>query len=282
MTSTSVTGHFIAGAKGRVFVLARIPAKPIGSILIVPPFAEEMNKCRRMMAQTSQRLSDLGYAVILPDLHGTGDSDGEFAHACAAVWCADLHCVGRWAVDHEVPITGLLAVRLGAALTVAAAAEQHYQGVIRTVVWQPVFDGARHLQQFLRLRTAASMNSARPESVAELSGRIAGGETLEVAGYKINGILAAELERMAAPPVWPRALGCVHWLEVSRNAGSPLPPPSEQLIERWRQSLTQVDVQRLMGEPYWASTEIVSNTSLIEATVAAFIASEVPASNAVG
>jgi hypothetical protein len=47
----------------------------------VPPFAEEMNKSRRMIAEVGRRLEGSGVGMLLVDLFGTGDSEGEFAQA---------------------------------------------------------------------------------------------------------------------------------------------------------------------------------------------------------
>ena len=54
MSRRSVSGQFIDGAKGPIFVLAREPAAGVrGCVLVVPPFAEEMNKCRRMVTEVA-------------------------------------------------------------------------------------------------------------------------------------------------------------------------------------------------------------------------------------
>ena len=64
--------------------------RPQYRVLVVPPFAEELNKCRRMLALTTRQLSMQGCDVLWPDLYGTGDSAGEFGDAVWADWVADL------------------------------------------------------------------------------------------------------------------------------------------------------------------------------------------------
>ncbi len=58
---------------------------------MLPPFAEEMNKCRRMMALTAYALQAAGLDVLFVDLFGTGDSGGDFADGSLEVWRSDLH-----------------------------------------------------------------------------------------------------------------------------------------------------------------------------------------------
>jgi alpha/beta superfamily hydrolase len=52
-----------------------------GLILCIHPFAEEMNKSRRMAALQSRALAEAGYTVLQIDLHGCGDSAGDFGEA---------------------------------------------------------------------------------------------------------------------------------------------------------------------------------------------------------
>jgi hypothetical protein len=161
----------------------------------------------------------------------------------------------------------LLAVRLGCALAAQAAAGGSIGPLVRTVLWQPIFDGGRFLTQFLRLRTAASLMEDRKETVAELRERLMQGAVLEVAGYGVGGPLACDLDAVAAPDTLPVHLGDAAWMEMTRGAGGELPLPSAQLIDRSRYAGLSLRSALFVGEPFWASTEIVSNTKMIDATV---------------
>jgi hypothetical protein len=61
VTGARLTGHFIAGPKGPIFVLLREPPDASrGCVIVVPPFAEEMNKCRRMVTEVA-----VGLAIVM-------------------------------------------------------------------------------------------------------------------------------------------------------------------------------------------------------------------------
>ena len=45
--------------------------------LVVPPFFDEMNRCRRLIATVMRGLADRGIGSRLPDLPGTGEAPGE-------------------------------------------------------------------------------------------------------------------------------------------------------------------------------------------------------------
>lgn len=268
MIRASVSGQFIDGARGPIFVLLRQPrTAPSGCVLVVPPFAEEMNKCRRMLTETALGLAEQGLATVIPDLYGTGDSGGDFADGSWATWQGDLGAATRWSAAAGHPVTGLLAVRLGAALAIAGLESGELPGVARTVLWQPVFDGGRFLAQFLRLRTAAALMEDRKETLADLRAQLADGRALEVAGYSLAGQLTAELEAVKPPQCLPAACGSIAWLEVVREAGSQLPEPSSRVIAATRDRGAAIDTAGILGEPFWSSTEIVVNDVMVDRTL---------------
>src|SRR5262249_14237348 len=148
------------------FVLAHRPVgQPSGGVLLVPPFAEEMNKCRRMLALVARGLAAAGMWVVLPDLSGTGESDGEFSAASWSAWKSDLLDVAAALGGDGWRVTALLGVRSGAALGLEAARASGWS-LRRTVLWQPMIDGAKFMTQFLRMRVAASLMDDERETVA--------------------------------------------------------------------------------------------------------------------
>jgi exosortase A-associated hydrolase 2 len=267
-----ISGHFIPGAKGPIFVTVRRPREaPRGCVLVIPPFAEEMNKSRRMLTLMGQQLAQRGIATVVPDVHGTGDSGGEFEEADWLTWVQDLACVARWSTAQVRQPTGCLAIRLGAALAVSALQSGGIGPMTTSVLWQPVFDGRRAMTQFLRLRVAASLaEQDRKETAQGLLERLKAGEALEVAGYSLPGRLAIDIESQVAPGKLPAQLGSIHWLEVVREPATPVSAAAVRYAELANASSQLFVAQGFTGEPFWGSTEIVVNQPLIAATVAAF------------
>jgi len=273
VTSARVSGHFLDGARGPIFVLRRGPPNARRSVLVVPPFAEEMNKCRRMITLVALRLSESGIATVTPDLYGTGDSGGEFLEADWDIWCDDVSRVSNWTVENVGPLEGVLAIRLGGALAVAVAQGSGISGARRTVFWQPLLDGKRFLNQFLRLRVAATMASGTQQSASELRRRLSSGKAIEVAGYELSPQLADALEGVAPPAALPPGLGEILWAEASTGDDSALPAPSQAAVDRYRAAGATLETAVCAGEPYWSSTEIVVNWELVDLT-ASFIGAE--------
>ena len=199
MNDSLRTAEFVASKRGNIFVLAHHGQNFGGKCtLLVPPFAEEMNKSRRIIAFLGNRLAENGRGLVVPDLYGTGDSDGDFADTDCDAWFDDLRATENWARSKGWSIDSAVGIRLGGLLALLYS-EYRRAAFCRIVLWQPSLDGKRTLEQFLRLRVAASMTAGNTETVAQLKSRIAGGEIIEVAGYELSPRLAEQMETLNLP-----------------------------------------------------------------------------------
>jgi exosortase A-associated hydrolase 2 len=173
--------------------------EPRGKVVYIHPFAEEMNKSRRMAALQSRALARAGYAVLQIDLLGCGDSSGDFADATWDTWIDDVVEACRWLdARHSGPLI-FWSLRAGCLLATRAA--QRVDGRVELVFWQPPVIGAAILQQFLRLKLAAEIQGGPGKGVVDaLRARIAAGETIEVAGYCLSAPLATGIATATLEP----------------------------------------------------------------------------------
>lgn len=265
---------FMAGRAGRLFALHNPPssATPTGeAVLFVPPFAEEMNKARRMYALMARRLSALGYGSLHVDLYGTGDSQGDFGDARWDVWLNDLRDGAEWLRAHGYRAVHVIALRLGALLALDLVQQTSF-GLGRLMLWQPVTRGDAFLKQFLRLRLVASMmDSAREkESTDTLRRALRAGEAVEVAGYLLAPEMAAAIESWSFAAVnCPRTVA-VHWYEISSNASRPLSPATVRSVEALEGAGLRVEAHVVKGEPFWSTIEVAVVPDLLDATSAVF------------
>lgn len=279
MSRDRLSGHYVGTPGQRLFVLLREPrgGAARASVLLVPPFGEEMNKSRRMMAETAQRLAGAGRAVVMPDLFGTGDSEGEFRDATVERWVDDLGVAARFAATRGTPVSAVLAVRLGCALAVAAQRCGALPSVGTTVWWQPVLDGGRYLKQCLRLRVAAGgMRGEATETVEGLRERSGAGETIAVAGYEFSPALVRGLEALSVDG-WAAQAGTLHWFEFVRGADVAPPLPVTRFMERARSAGVGVNLETIAAEPFWVSTETVRLPDVADTTAAVLDAGVVAA-----
>jgi len=277
------------GTLGRRFALHHAPHTwpALGLVVYVHPFAEEMNKSRRMAALHSRALAAAGYAVLQMDLLGCGDSSGDFGDATWDRWVDDVLQACHWLRQRHPAATAqptlplwLWGLRAGCLLAAEAAARIDEREVCRLLLWQPATAGNALLQQFLRLRVAGDMLGGNAKGVmAELRRQLASGETIEVAGYRMHPALAAGLDRSALRP--PARPVHVEWLELDAGSGEEpaLSPASARAVLQWQQAGCSVRAQVVRGPAFWQTTEIEESPELIVSTLAA-VAGSGPASTA--
>ena len=240
---------------GRLYAAYHRPAAsiaPRGNVLWVAPFNEEMNRCRSMVTLQAQALCALGIGTLVVDLHGTGDSEGEYVDARWDIWQNDIRAGIAWLDGQPGGCRALWGIRLGCIL----AAEALHNGAApgaALIVWQPIADGMQYLTQFLRMRIAAQMDQAHlpKETTAMMRQQFAAGRSVEVSGYEINPQLAMAIDaaRLAAVP--PPAQTRVLWLEQATSGSSTVAPASQKVIDVWRSAGVDPDARVFEGLAFW-------------------------------
>lgn len=268
--SLSALPFFLSADEGERFCLYHEPERgvpPRGALLHVPPFAEELNKSRRMVTLQARACAQAGFGVLQIDLYGCGDSSGELSEARWDIWLSDLAHAWQWLAKRNLGPRYLWGLRLGGLLALDFAATARPQGLI---LWQPALSGRAHLHQFARLQSAARMFSS--SSAVE--------QENEIGGYLMAPELSAAISQLDAGSLTPPCP--VQWMELSAAppqdgaadyaaaaASAPaatLQPASALLIERWRSDGAQVAAHPLHGEPFWSSAEIGTVPELLTAT----------------
>ena len=238
-----------------------------GSWLFVPPFGEEMNKSRRMVARQSRLFAKAGWNVLVVDLFACGDSDGDFEDARWALWRQNLVDAWHWLAAQSTGPTGLWGLRLGGTMAVMVAEQEKLQPD-KVLLWQPVIKGSNYLTQFLRLRTAASMlgSEGDKETPKLLRAKLDVGESLEIAGYSLNPSLAESIDTWDLGAMAPPA-DAVCWYELAVSADKPFSLPSQSVIQTWQQQGCRVQCRMLAGDSFWTTTEISESPALLQASV---------------
>ncbi len=264
---------FFPATTGQRFCLYHLPQGPKekGVVLYIHPFAEELNKSRRMVALQSRALAAAGYGVLQIDLHGCGDSSDDFGDASWDSWIEDIVNACHWLCDRSSAPLWFWGLRAGCLL--AASAAVNLEKCPNFLFWQPALAGKPLLQQYLRLKMAGELIGNDPKGVTErLRRQLAEGGTVEVAGYRLspaltNGLEAAELQL-------PPNAGRVEWIEISPRADATLAPPSSKRLMQWQEAGLAVRSQVVSGPSFWQTSEIEEAPALIQATLDALGASD--------
>ena len=261
---------FIDSPSGRLFGVYHRHDRSAAAreaVLFVPPFAEEMNRSRRMAALQASAFAAAGRDVLLLDLFGTGDSAGDFGDARLSLWLDDIGAALDWLAAQGAASISLWGLRLGGLLA-AMVAQARPDRIERLLLWQPVIDGKAMLTQFLRIRVAAAMADGGPaEKTEELRAQLAAGTAIEVAGYALAPQLAEALDGLRLDRVTLAPQMAVHWLELGAEPGDRLLPASERVVEAWRKADIGVKTATVSGDPFWTLQETTLATELIAATM---------------
>ena len=262
---------FLDGPAGRLFCVYRSAASQRLSrraLLVLPAFAEEMNKTRRMVSLLAAELQHRGVDSLVPDLTGTGDSEGEFRDTRLDVWRGDIAACTSWLGAQGVETLDVLAIRFGARL-IGQLDLDAAPRLGRLVLWQPIASGRLLVNQFLRLRFAAALvaGAERTESMA-LRDALRREGLLEIAGYELSEPLASSLETLELRAQPAQRFEHTVWFEVASGDSAEISPAAARIAADWRDAGTRLGIAAVHGDPFWATTEIATLPNLLAATLA--------------
>ncbi|WP_051222286.1 hydrolase 1, exosortase A system-associated [Neptunomonas japonica] len=262
-----MTPQFVNGPSGRLFIAQHFASAVVASewIIYLPAFAEEMNKSRSMVRAQAAAFVKAGATVIVPDLFGTGDSEGDFGDANWDVWKQDIRYLVLSARQQGAKKITLWGLRAGALMALDLM-DEGLEEVSQLILWQPVHSGEQMLTQFLRLRMAAGMMTGEQETVAQLRERLSAGEKLEVAGYDVAPSMLSLLDQVLLKSMTFKQPLKINWLEIVASQGRGLLPVSQKLIALWQSQDVEVYSKAVVGEPFWTTQEITLAPDLIDET----------------
>ena len=264
--------HHAPGKDGPAGAAQALAVK--GLLVFLPPWADEMNKSRRMVRLQAQQLAAAGFAVLQVDLTGCGDSAGDHGDATWDQWLADGLDACTWLMA-RYPQTPVILWGLRSGCLLACELASRLPTPVSLLLWNPPASGRVLWQQFLRLATASALTGdvgkGRADAVKQ---RLQQGLPVEIAGYEVNAALVKGLE--SSPLKVPEILAGVALLETGAQATAVLSPANLAAASQWRAEGHRVSTQRVQGPAFWQTTEIEDAPALLLATVTAAAALVAP------
>jgi len=238
-----------------------------GGLVYIHPFAEELNRSRRMAVLQARAFARAGYAVLQIDLEGCGDSSGDFESATWESWIADVTTARQWLAERTKGPLWLWGLRAGCLLA-AEVAKNSIGDAQHLLLWQPVMSGQQHLNQFLRLKLAADVvQGTRSGGSGPLALALSAGQAVEVAGYSLGANLSAGLGQASLGGLPPGSR--VTCFEVSGVAGADVSPALINQIAQWSAAGCIATASSIHGVAFWQTMDMEPNMDLGNASLTA-------------
>lgn len=260
--------QFIPGSKGALLGVYFPPAASVphrSNLIYIPPFAEEMNRSRWLIASAARRLAGAGFGTLVIDPYGTGDSDGDFVAARWDIWIRDVSLCLDWAREqHRVPAL-LWGLRLGASLAVEASRSgADPDGLL---LWHPVVKGRQFIDQFLRIAVAQAVTKAHgARSVEGIRKALTKTDEIEVAGYRVHRDLIDAIDGIDLSKAGPGPSASVSWIDVASTTEAEPRADTRETLSMWAPN-NAATLEIAVAPQFWSLPEPEAAPDLIETTL---------------
>jgi len=262
MTGKGVNGSavetvagFVSPARPAFFLQFRPARVPRAHLVYLPPFGEEMNRCRSLVAQQARWFASQGLSCSLLDFYGSGESRGDLTDASLAIWRKNIDDLLEQLMEQDQCKVYLWGCRLGALLAVDYLSRRP-GAANKLLLWQPVISGSSFITQMLRQRMVSLMQKGKKtENTADMKLRLAAGDSIEVAGYRVGGELVSNIERLEMTALLdPGRLEDnieIFWMEHAIDKSTFPTAKSAHAITELQNSRVTIVASTFTGDPIW-------------------------------
>ena len=257
-----------------------IPSQPIDSVkggqravILVPPFAEEMNRSRRMYVLCARLLANSGTHAVLFDFSGTGDSSGEWGQFSYNDWMGDIKHVYTHCSSFADNVS-FIALRFGA-LILSDVISQSNIDVDRCIFWDPIENGEILIRQLIRIKIAAAMAvESKKLTTKEILADIESVGYLESGGYKISKSLIDDINSKRLSDLLESVLNYIEfdWMQLGKYAEAIKQWLPNSIVEK---NLSQAQRNNIVMHPvndvkFWMQQEVTIAPELLRETQRVF------------
>ena len=244
------TPLFFAGNHARLFGVLHEPSNDLRTLpgfVFCHPLAEEKLWAHRVFVSFARALAALGHPVLRFDYMGNGDSDGEFSESTLESMQDDVRsAIAQLAGHTQSRRVSLLGLRLGA--TIASLVAESAPEVERLILWAPIIDGNRYMQESLRSNLTTQMatyKEIRQDREAMVSA-MQQGATVNIDGYDMSCALFAQISAVRLGDPQKEYAGPTLIALVERQQ-----PRQSHEMERLAASYEHSTLVFAQEEPFW-------------------------------
>jgi len=241
---------FFTGENYKLFGILHQPegTEVIGGFVFCHPFAEEKLWTHRVFVSFARELAKRGFAVLRFDYMGHGDSEGDFADSTVETRMVDID---RAIVTIKTEVPGLervnlLGLRFGATLAAQIATQR--KDIDRLIMWEPIVDGSRYMQEILRsnLTTQLAVYGKVTQNREALVAKMKSGDTVNIDGYEMSYTLFEQGSAINLIGDDKLLEGNVLVIQIGKQ-GQPLRKDLQKLLDLYKSA----ELKHAVEEPFW-------------------------------
>ena len=198
MSPNSTIPFYFGGGDQPLFGCLHQPApgaKRQCGVVLSSPFGHEYINSHRALRQLATLLATAGFPVLRFDYYGCGDSLGEECEASLSRWIEDTSAaISELQKRAGLGRVSMIGLRLGA--TIATAVAGRRQDIAGLVLWDPVTNGSKFLEETLLLQKQRMRFRHKPRTSQDVSTA-----TTDFLGFALpsslrEGLAALDISRM--------------------------------------------------------------------------------------
>lgn len=234
--------------------------KPTGFV-VIHPFAEEKKSSHRTLVELSRELYKNGFPVLMFDLRGCGDSEGDFGSVRLSDWLTDIDMAVNTLNAHvHLLKMGIIGVRLGAYLS--SCYTSVHQNISENIWIEPVLNPLDYLRKSLRhklmkeLCTNGTITSNRDNLLQNLQNNT----SIDFDGHEIGSGLYYDLtEDCEKEPIQKKLESIQKGLMVSVSMNG----KETKTVQEIRTLKAELSYDAVRMELFWNKVDDVDSENLI-------------------
>jgi exosortase A-associated hydrolase 2 len=245
----------------RIYTVLHIPEDTDveRGVVFVHPFAEEKLWSHRVHVKFARELAKQGYYVARFDMRGHGDSDGDFKDSKLEHHTGDIGAIINYLKNnHHINEVGLFGLRLGGTLALLYASQNG--GIKNLILWDPVLNGERYMQEILRSNLATQMaikgkvETTRDDLIAQMKN----GTPINIEGYLLTYDYYMQLSELNVLEMnFNKDISCLI-NQIVRNPKQPENKVYLKLLEKFNEKSILVKSQE---EQFWKEIKAFYNSA---------------------
>ncbi len=220
--------------------------------VFIHPFAEEKLWAHRILVNFARFLARDGFTILRFDFMGHGDSEGEFQDSSVETRLSDIEAALLTLKTRATRVEkyGLLGLRFGA--TMAALAADKLNDIDTLILWEPVIEGDKYMQQILR-SNLATQNAVYKEirhTREQLIEILKEGKTINFDGYQLAFPFYKQISEINLLSDSRTFQGRTLIIQIEKNPKKP-----SQKHTTLKENYNKADQCMATAEPFWKETK---------------------------